>query len=451
MWKISRICPVFKKGDKNYVINHRPITIICNFSKAFEVVLHKIIYANTRRLISDSQHGFMQGRSTTTNLFCITQYISESLDSGGQVDVIYTDFSKAFDRLDHGILLCKLRQFGFSDKLSDLLASYLHCRRQYVEYRGFRSDEFIASSGVPQGSILGPLLFVIFINDIVSMLDVDCLLYADDLKLYSDINSFEDCLKLQMNLDRINNWCITNNLPLNVQKCHVLSFTRRNEQLHYDYTLNNTSLNRVIEFKDLGVIFDSKLSFNQHILSVVLASYKSLGFVIRNSQGFNDISVLFLLFNTFVLSKLEYASIIWNPGYQTYRHSLENIQRKFLKYVSFRADGVYPAVGADQDQLLARYDVLSLSNRRDMHSLIFLFKIIHNKLNCPSILSQLNFNVPLVTTRHTNTFYLLTPRTNLLKFSPLFCLCSIYHRVQHNLDIFYCTINCIKKLFLNAQ
>lgn len=451
MWKLSRVCPVFKKGDKNLVINYRPITIICNFSKAFEMILHKIIYANTSSLISIHQHGFMQGRSTTTNLFCITQYISEYVDAGRQVDVIYTDFSKAFDRLDHGILLCKLRRFGFSDKLLDLFASYLQDRRQYVEYRGFKSDQFLATSGVPQGSILGPLLFVIFINDLVDRIDVNCLLYADDLKIYCVINSIDDSHNLQHNLNEIDYWCMNNNLPLNVQKCNVVSYTKKNNPFVFNYKLDDTSLNRVNEFKDLGVIFDSKVSFNQHINATVLSCYKSLGFVIRNSRGFNDVSVLFLLFNTFVLSKLEYASIIWNPGYQTYSCSLEGIQRKFLKFVSFTLDGSYPTVGTPHQELLSRHNVLSLDSRRKMHSLIFLYKIIYSKLDCPTILGQLNFNIPAIATRHTDTFYLSTTRTNLLKFSPLYSMCNTYHCVQDNLDIFNSSISLIKKLFFCIQ
>lgn len=445
-WKIARVCPVLKKGDRKNITNYRPITILCNFSKAFEMILHETIYINTLRQISDYQHGFIRGRSTTTNLFCITQYISEILDSGSQVDVIYTDFSKAFDRLDHGILLCKLMRFGLSIKLLNLIESYLHNRRQYVEYRGFRSREFSATSGVPQGSILGPLLFVIFINDIIDVIDVNCLLYADDMKIYCNINSIADSSNLQKNLNSVHNWCIANNLPLNVQKCNIVSFSKKKEPMLYNYTLDNVSLNRVTEFKDLGITFDTKLSFKQHIDDIVLACYRSLGFVIRNSCKFNDINILFLLFNSFVLPKLEYASVVWNPGYQVHVHSIENIQRKFLKYVSFRLDGVYPPIGIPHQELLSRYNVLSLNDRRVMHSLIFLFKIVHNKLDCPTILDQLHFNIPTVATRHSNTFYLPTPRTNLLLFSPLFNMCSNYHRIQDTCDIFFCNISSIKKL-----
>ena len=152
----------------------------------------------------------------------MTQYISQYLDIGLQVDVLYTDFSKAFDRLDHGLLLNKLQTFGFSQLLINFIKSYLNNRTQYVEYRGHMSIEINATSGVPQGSILGPLLFVLFINNIVVDLNVDVLLYADDVKLFSAINTLADCKKLQDNLQKIQTWCDHNDLPLNVDKCNVI-------------------------------------------------------------------------------------------------------------------------------------------------------------------------------------------------------------------------------------
>lgn len=451
VWKTSKVRPIYKKkGDTNNVVNYRPITIICNFAKGFEMFLHSFIYENIQGQLNIHQHGFVRGRSTITNLFCVTQYISNIVDAGGQVDVIYTDISKAFDRLDHDILLQTLAAFGFSPKLITFFTSYLTNRCQFVEYHGFKSFTYYANSGVPQGSILGPLLFIMYINSITDAIDVNCLLYADDLKIFCDINNADDCVKLQHNINAVSDWCLLNRLPLNFQKCNIMTYTKKINIIKYEYLLNNVPLERVSEFKDLGVIFDPKLTFNNHIQKTVLSAYKSLGFVIRNSYGFSDESLLLLLFNTFVKSKLEYASIIWNPGYQIYCHSVESIQRKFLKFVSFKMDHVYPAVGTPNNVLLSRFNVLSLEERRKLQSLLFLHKIINNTIDCSDILEQLNFHVPSTSIRQNLTFYLPTPRTNLLKFSPLYFMCKSYHSVQSILDIFNCKKNAIKLLFTRS-
>ena len=173
----------------------------------FECVLYKGIIDYVKDKLSFNQHGFISGRSTVTNLFVITQYISDQLDKSLQVDVVYTDFTKAFDHLDHSRLLCKLHRYGFSDSLVQLLRSYLLNRSQYVECRGVKSKTFRALSGVPQGSILGPLLFNLFIDDVSCRLSARHLLYADDMKLFHCISTISDCLCLQQNLDILSEWC----------------------------------------------------------------------------------------------------------------------------------------------------------------------------------------------------------------------------------------------------
>ena len=449
VWKTARVCAVFKKGDRNNVENYRAITIICNFAKVLEIALHDILYPHVQGQISIHQHGFMRNRSTTTNLFCITQFIAQNLDMNVQVDVIYTDFSKAFDRLDHGILLQRLGKIGLSPPLIDLFKSYLSNRTQFVECRGFTSQEFSVSSGVPQGSILGPLLFVIFINDIVEDLDVHFLLYADDIKIFCAINNRSDCLKLQNNLSKLDEWCVSHNLPLNAAKCNIVTFSRKISPICFNYILDNVTLNRLDSIKDLGVIFDNKLSFTLHVNEITKIAYKNLGFVIRNSQGFTDLQVIMLLFNAFVKSKLEYAAIIWQPGYNVHTESLENIQRRFLKFLSFKIDGQYPHVGIPQQNLLNRFSVLSLQNRRKTQSLIFLNKLINNKIDCPQLLEQLNFHIPRVEARRCCTFYLTAPRSNMLKFSPLFFMCENCNNLQDRLDIFNCSYRSLKNVYLS--
>jgi hypothetical protein len=225
-WKYSKICPVYKKGVKKDICNYRPISIIPNFAKVFEYLLFNFFSFNVHPMISCCQHGFVGGRSTVTNLCTITEFLSGALDERRQVDVIYTDFSSAFDSIDHDILFKKLDSFGFSDNLRLLLRSYLHDR--YLYLNGFKSYFFRQDSGVPQGSVLGPLFFNIYINDIVESLDLPCLLFADDMKVYSLIGCYDDALRLQDGIDNIVRWCVDNNLHLNCAKCAGGQFHQEN-------------------------------------------------------------------------------------------------------------------------------------------------------------------------------------------------------------------------------
>lgn len=446
VWKYSKIIPVFKKGDKSNIENFRPITIINNFSKVFELTLYEPTFIYMRNRITEYQHGFMKGRSTITNLFCLTQYISDSADANSQVDVIFTDFSKAFDRLDHNTLLKKLDIVGFSTSLLTFFDSYLRKRKQFVQYSGHQSLEITALSGVPQGSILGPLFFNIFINDIVRDLQVECLLYADDLKLFTRINNKQDCLRLQSALHKISDWCTLNNLPLNAAKCNAMTFSNKLNIFIYEYCINNTILTRPNTFKDLGVTLDCKLSFVEHINLVIANCYKSLGFIIRNSRDFVNIESIKILYLAFVRSRLDYASIIWSPHFNTHIQNLEKVQRRFLKYLCFKGDGVYPARGHEHKALLERFSFENLETRRVRTQLIFLHKLLHNVVDCESILYLLNFHIPRLSSRQNSPFYLPTPRIDIQKYSPLYQLCRNYNKVADTLDIFNCTLASIKNV-----
>lgn len=449
LWKYSKVCPIYKKGNKLDIQNFRPISVICNFCKVLETLLHDRIYHSINTKISIHQHGFMKGRSTTTNLFCVTQYISESLDKHSQTDVIYTDFTKAFDRLDHQLLLNKLEKIGLSYSLLLLFKSYLTNRVQYVALRGFKSIEFGATSGVPQGSILGPLLFNIFINDIIDEIDLPCLLYADDLKIFTIIDNIDDCFQLQACLNKINNWCIVNKLLLNANKCNVLSFSLKSSPIIFDYNLDNVIIQRPLTFRDLGVTFDNKLSFINHIDTIVSEAFKNLGFIVRTSREFTNTDTLKILYQSFVRSKLEYASLIWCPSYDIHIKNLEAVQRRFVKLLWFRSDGTYPTIGFPQNDLLKRYSMSTLEDRRIYFSQVFLFKSLNNDFDVPDIISKLNFHVPRLTSRTTQVFYLPTPHTNILKDSPLFTICNNFNNLCSDLDIFNCSLNDIKSKVLN--
>jgi Reverse transcriptase (RNA-dependent DNA polymerase). len=234
-WKNTRIVPVFKNGNAALVENYRPISIIPVFAKIFEIILHKKLYYEFKPKISHMQHGFIQNKSTTSNLLILTQQISKNLNSNIQTDVIYTDFKKAFDSVDHNILLKKLANIGCSVKLVQLFHSYLQERKLSVQYRGQISKEFVATSGVPQGANLAALLFSVYVNDLAHELKTGALLYADDMKIYRNIRNKGDAEKLQMQLDKIATWCKYNGIQLNVKKCSVLTYSRACSPYIYNY------------------------------------------------------------------------------------------------------------------------------------------------------------------------------------------------------------------------
>ena len=227
VWKKSKISPIFKSGDNSDVRNFRPIALLSNFSKVLETILGDKICSHVINYITPEQHGFVKGKSTATNLYEFTQFVSSALDNRMQVDVIYTDLTKAFDRVNHCILLRKLEMYGICKNLLFVLRSVITGRKLFVEYGGFKSFDVDVKSGVAQGSTLGPLLFVIFFNDVARHIGCKTLIYADDLKIINVINCFNDCLQLQHSLDKLIEWCSDNALEINIDKCKQVSYTRK--------------------------------------------------------------------------------------------------------------------------------------------------------------------------------------------------------------------------------
>lgn len=192
--------------------------------------------------------------------------------------------------------------------------------------------------------------------------------------------------------------------------------------------------------KDLGVYFDPQLTFNAHIKNTISSAYRTLGFLSRNSRAFKNIDTLKLLFSTFIRTKLEYACLIWNPGYNLYITGLENVQRRFFKSASYILDNVYPLRHTPQEQFYRRFGACSLAQRRKMHSVIFLFKVINNYYTSSHILEMINFRIPRLSSRDRSVFYSVPHRTNVYTFSPLQQLILSYSLVEDKVDLF-CTNN----------
>lgn len=441
IWKVARVCPILKSGSASMLDNYRPISILNNFAKVFEMALYGRIFPQVKRFISSRQHGFFEGRSTVSNLIYSTQYISSVLDNRGQVDVIYTDFSKAFDRIGHDIILGKLSRFGFSELLLSFFSSYLKGRQYFVQYNGWKSAPYLGTSGVPQGSNLGPLLFLLFINDVVDVIQCESLLYADDLKIFSSISSLDDCQCLQRQLDALHSWCVVNRLSLNVRKCRVVTYSRSQHPIHFPYKIHCDNLSRDTSVIDLGICFDDSLTFSLHLDKVVASSLRVLGFVVRNSSAFTDLQTIKTLFFSFVRSKLEYGAIVWNPYYASHKIALERVQRKFLKYLYFRKYGHYPSRGYENSRLCNEFDVPSLEYRRVAANLVFLYKLMNGLVDSPELLAYFNIRVPAVSTRCDAAFLCPQPRSNLMLKSPVYCMMSLFNKISTiSCDMFYCSI-----------
>jgi hypothetical protein len=220
-WKLSHIVPIFKSGDPENIENYRGISIISCLPKMFEKIVYDLIYPRVSSIIAPEQHGFMKGRSITTNL---ASQVLNWMEDGYQVDVAYTDFSKAFDKMSHPVLFERFRRVGFGGSCLDWFVSYLTGRRQIVKFGSAFSRLIFVPSSAPQGSHLGPLFFIVSINDVDGVLhhDVFLLIYADDIKIYYPVRTNLDCEKLQSALNNFFDWCNTNLLTLNVKKCKTI-------------------------------------------------------------------------------------------------------------------------------------------------------------------------------------------------------------------------------------
>ena len=289
-WKSADIAPIHKKDSKEPAENYRPISLLPIVSKVLERCVFTCLYIHLKCLITDLQHGFMNNRSCVTQLLSVLHAIGLNLDKNIQTDVIYLDFAKAFDSVDHKILLAKLKAYGISGQLLSWLADYLSGRVQRVVLEGTSSQWAPVTFGVPQGSLLGPLLFVIFINDLpdVTKEGVNTALYADDTKIFGAVNCARDCESIQTTLSNMDEWTQVNNINFNASKCKILTVTRKKQPLVHDYTLNNKQLEHVTEEKDLGVIVTSTLSWDKHVHATVSKANKLLGLLKRTCMSAAD-------------------------------------------------------------------------------------------------------------------------------------------------------------------
>ena len=298
---------------------------------------------------------------------------TEMLENGDAIDVLYTDFSKAFDSVPHKRLLKKMKDLGITGNILAWVEAFLSNRKQQVRVKTVHSTWRNVISGIPQGSVLGPTLFVIFINDMPGAIKSLCHLFADDAKVYCNVHLREDenSNQLQSDIDKLVEWSRLWQLPFNTKKCKILHIGRENPLRKYK--MNNQYLDQVYEEKDLGIIMDKDLSFHQQTASAVKKANRSLG-IIKRSFANLDAPTLTLLYKALVRPHLEYGNVVWGPHSKQDIIAVEKVQRRATKLVQ-------PLSNLTYECRLRALDLPSLLYRRRRGDMIFTYKLFHDEVD----------------------------------------------------------------------
>jgi len=328
-WKTSRIVPIFKKGDAGNPSNYRPIALTAFPCRIMEKIIksHMTNFIAENNILSCDQFGFIKGRSTTLLLLKLLNDWTMAMDDGIPTDVVFIDFSKAFDSVVHNKLFLKLHEYGFDAKLLSWLKSFVMDRRQYVTVGNSVSTMACVLSGVPQGSVLGPLLFILYLNDLsVSAANLDK--FADDVEMHSMVVDDTTYQSFSSSLYELMDWSNRWQLEVASEKCNVMHIGKAN--LNYDYSLPHGNLSTLDNIRHLGVIFSKNLKFSQHCTEITKKAQQRLA-IIRRCFCSKNKTILLWAYKVYVRPILEYASQVWSPYLLDDIDRIERVQRRFTK------------------------------------------------------------------------------------------------------------------------
>jgi hypothetical protein len=371
-WKTARVTPIHKKGTRSRVDNYRPVSLTSIVSKTLEKIIrdHLLKHLETSGVMTAAQHGFTRGRSCLTNLLETLEDWTKALDEGFGVDALYLDYKKAFDTVPHRRLLQKLRGYGVDGPVLGWIQNFLTGREIQVSIRDSYSEKATVTSGVPQGSVIGPILFLVYVNDFPDEVQSTVKLFADDSKVYRSIKTTADQETLQEDMNNLMKWSETWLLDFNIAKCRRMHMGSRNTK--YKYTVRRGDNEEVLEEstqeKDLGVWVDSSLKSGLQSGKAAEKGMKALRMIRRTFESLNKEN-FHILYRSFVRPHLEYAVQAWSPYLRKDITTIENIQRRATKMVKGMKNLSY-------EERLRRLDMTTLETRRLRGDLIETFKMI---------------------------------------------------------------------------
>ena len=367
----ANISPVYKKGDVHLPENYRPVSLTCVSCKILEHIIckHILDHLERNKILTSLNHGFRSGYSCETQLVTTVHDLLGKFDTGSQIDMIILDFSKAFDTVPHGKLLHKMKLYGVDGNINSWLSDFLTNRKMKVVVDGEESDSVTVDSGVPQGTVLGPLLFLCHINDLPDAVKSTVRLFADDCLLYRSIRNMDDHLALERDLQQLETWAKTWGMRFNAKKCYLMSI---NQKSAHFYQLDGHILQQVPDNPYLGVTLSDDMKWHSHINKISKKANSTLGFLKRNLKHCPQDSRR-TAYLSLVRSTLEYSSIVWDPYLQKDTDKLEKVQRRAARFIT----GNYTS--RDQgcvSQMLAELNLPPLQDRRKANRLTFFFKVV---------------------------------------------------------------------------
>ena len=367
-WRQANVIPIYEKGEKYLASNYRPVSLTCICCKLLEhiVVSNILKHLDLHSILVDCQHGFRAKRSCETQLLTLSHELLSNLHSSIQTDMIILDFSKAFDKVPHKKLLWKLNNYGIRGNTWKWISAFLSNRMQQVALDGEVSGQLPVVSGVPQRSVLGPLLFLIFINDLPVAVTSKTILFADDCILYRQIYNHDDSITLQQDLDSLAAWEKMWGMQFHPEKCISLSVTRSQKPFHTSYILKGHTLESVTTAKYLGITISKDMNWDTHINNITSKANKIIGFLRRNLPIQNT-ETKTLAYKSMVRSNLEYCASVWSPRTEKLKSKLEQVQRRGARYVTNRYHNT-----SSVSAMLNHLQLPTLEHRRNLNRITML-------------------------------------------------------------------------------
>ena len=374
------MAPIFKKGDKSKPSNYRPVSLTSVCCKVLEHVIHSHLmkFFENNNILTDAQHGFRKYRSCESQLITTVQDLASGIDKSEQIDAVLLDFSKAFDKVPHRRLAAKLHHYGVRGNTLLWTQSFLADRSQKVIVEGQSSASAPVTSGVPQGTVLGPLLFLVYINDLPSKVQSTARLFADDCLLYRTIKSNQDSDILQQDLDNLQKWESDWLMHFNPDKCEVIRITNKRRTINGTYTIHDQPLGHTNQAKYLGVTISNNLSWNDHIDKATKKANNTTAFLRRNLSSCPK-AIKEKCYTTLVRPQVEYSATVWDPHTSANINKLEAVQRRAARFVS---SDYSPT--SSVTSMLDRLGWESLEQRRQKAKVVMMYRIVHSLIAIPS-------------------------------------------------------------------